>query len=38
MIAGIDPYIGAQIQTLVVLLGTFFAVVLWGFFQHRPSE
>ncbi len=38
MIPGVDIYIGPEIQTLVVLLGTFFAVVAWFFFQHRPSE
>jgi len=35
---GIDIYIGPQVQTMVVLLGVFIAVVLWGFFQRRPSE
>ena len=35
---GVDSYIGAQVQTMVVLLGVFVAVVLWGFFQRRPSE
>jgi hypothetical protein len=35
---GIDIYIGPQVQTMVVLLGVFIGVVLWGFFQRRPSE
>lgn len=34
----VDPYIGPQIETMVVLLGVLVAVVLWGFFQRRPSE
>jgi cbb3-type cytochrome oxidase subunit 3 len=38
MMQGVDIYIGPQIQTLVVLLGVFIGVVLWGFFQHRHSE
>lgn len=35
---GIDIYIGPQVQTMVVLLGVFIGVLLWGFFQRRPSE
>ncbi len=35
---GVDNFIGPQIQTLVVLLGVLFGVVLWGFFQRHPSE
>ncbi len=35
---GADAYIGAQVQTMVVLLGVLFAVILWGFFQRNPSE
>jgi hypothetical protein len=38
MMQGIDIYIGPQVQTMVVLLGVFIGVVLWGFFQRRPSE
>lgn len=34
----VDIYIGAQVQTMVVLLGVFVGVLLWGFFQRRPSE
>jgi len=33
-----DIYIGPEVQTMVVLLGVFAAVCLWGFFQRRPSE
>lgn len=35
---GVDSFIGPQIQTLVVLLGTLFAVLIWGFFQRKHSE
>jgi hypothetical protein len=34
----VDIYIGAQVQTMVVLLGVFVGVLLWGFFQRHPSE
>lgn len=34
----VDNYIGAQVQTMVVLLGVLVAVLLWGFFQRHPSE
>jgi hypothetical protein len=35
---GGDSYIGPQIETMVILLGTLFVVVIWGFFQrHRPE-
>lgn len=33
-----DSYIGAQVLTLVVPLGTLFAVLLWGFFQRHSSS
>jgi hypothetical protein len=33
-----DIYLSAQVQTMVVLLGVLFAVIVWGFFQRRPSE
>jgi hypothetical protein len=33
-----DSYIGPQVLTLVVPLGTLFAVLLWGFFQRRSSR
>jgi hypothetical protein len=35
---GADGYIGAQVQTMVVLLGVLFGVVIWGFFQRRPTK
>jgi hypothetical protein len=35
---GVDNFIGPQVQTLVVLLGTLFAVMIWGFFQRNHSE
>ena len=35
---GVDNFIGPQVQTMVVLLGVLFAVVIWGFFQRHPSE
>jgi hypothetical protein len=38
MIPGVDNYIGPQVQTMVVLLGVLFGVLLWGFFQRRPSK
>jgi hypothetical protein len=34
----VDSFIGPQIETLVILLGTFFAVVIWGFFQRHHPE
>ncbi len=33
-----DSYIGPQVLTLVIPLGTLFAVCLWGFFQRGPSR
>jgi hypothetical protein len=33
-----DSYIGPQVLTLVVPLGTLFALLLWGFFQRRSSR
>lgn len=38
MMQAVDNFIGPQVQTMVVLLGVLFAVVLWGFFQRHPSE
>ncbi len=38
MMLGVDTYIGPQVQTLVVLLGVFFGVVIWGYFQRHHSE
>jgi hypothetical protein len=37
-VQAVDSFIGPQVQTMVVLLGVFCAVVLWGFFQRHPSE
>lgn len=34
----IDNFIGPQVETMVVLLGVLFGVILWGFFQRHPSE
>ena len=34
----VDIYIGPQVQSMVVLLGVLFGVVIWGFFQRQPSE
>lgn len=38
MMQAVDNYIGPQVQTMVVLLGVLFAVVIWGFFQRHHSE
>ena len=38
MMQAIDIYIGPQVLTMVLLLGTLCGVVLWGFFQRHPSE
>lgn len=38
MMLGVDNFIGPQVQTLVVLLGVFFGVCIWGFFQRHHSE
>lgn len=35
---GVDIYIGPQVQTMVVLLGVLFGVLIWGFFQRHPSD
>jgi hypothetical protein len=35
MMQAVDIYIGAQVQTLVVLLGVFIGVCFWGFFQRH---
>jgi hypothetical protein len=37
-VQGVDIYIGPQVQTMVVLLGVLFGVLIWGFFQRHPSE
>jgi hypothetical protein len=33
-----DEFIGPQVLTLVIPLGTLFAVLLWGFFQRRTDR
>ena len=33
-----DGYIGPQVLTLAIPLGTLFLVLLWGFFQRRSSQ
>jgi hypothetical protein len=35
---GVDSFIGPQVETMVILLGTLFAVIIWGFFQRHRSE
>jgi hypothetical protein len=32
-----DTWIGPEVLTLAIPLGTLFAVLLWGFFQRRSS-
>jgi hypothetical protein len=38
MMFGVDNYLGPQIESLVILLGTLFAVLIWGYFQRRRPE
>jgi hypothetical protein len=33
-----DSFIGPQVLTLAIPLGTFFAVMLWAFFQRRTDR
>ena len=33
-----DTWIGPEVLTLVIPLGTLFAVLLWGFFQRRSQQ
>lgn len=33
-----DIWIGPQVLTLAIPLGTLFVVLLWGFFQRRSSQ
>jgi hypothetical protein len=33
-----DPYIGAQVLTFAIPLGTLCVVIVWGFFQRRPNR
>jgi hypothetical protein len=32
-----DTWIGPEVLTLAIPLGTLFVVLLWGFFQRRSS-
>jgi hypothetical protein len=34
----VDPFIGSQVLTMVLLLGVLVGVIVWGFFQRHPSE
>jgi len=38
MTVAADNFIGPEVLTLVVPLGTLFAVLLWGFFQRRSPQ
>ncbi len=33
-----DIYLGAQVQTTLVLLAVLIGVLVWGFFQRHRSE
>jgi len=33
-----DTFIGPQVLTVAIPLGTLFVVVLWGFFQRRTDR
>ncbi len=33
-----DIWIGPEVLTLAIPLGTLFVVLLWGFFQRRSSQ
>ena len=33
-----DIYIGPQVLTVAIPLGTLFVVMLWGFFQRRTNR
>lgn len=37
MLAAIHPF-GAQALTFAIPVGTFVAVLLWGYFQRRPTS
>jgi hypothetical protein len=37
MSLGTDTFIGGQVLTLAIPLGTLFLVCIWGFFQRRPN-
>ncbi len=38
MLAATDTFIGAQVLTLAIPLGTLGLVILWGFFQRHTSR
>jgi hypothetical protein len=33
-----DPFIGPEVLTVAIPLGTLFVVMLWGFFQRRTNK
>ncbi len=33
-----DIYIGPQVLTVAIPLGTLFVIMLWGFFQRRTNR
>jgi hypothetical protein len=35
---GIDTYLPAQVETMVIFLAVLVGVIVWGFFQRNPSE
>lgn len=35
---GVDPFIGSQVESMVILLGVLFAVMIWGYFQRHRAE
>ena len=35
---GVDSFIGPQVETIVILLGTLFGVIIWGVFQRHGPE
>ncbi len=38
MSLGTDAFIGPQVLTLAIPLGTLFLVCIWGFFQRRSNR
>jgi hypothetical protein len=38
VIIATDTFIGGQVLTLAIPLGTLFLVLLWGFFQRRSPR
>jgi hypothetical protein len=37
-VTGADPFIGPQVLTLAIPLGSFLAGLLWLFFVRRPNR